>query len=124
MRLYLILLLLFTASVVQAQLTNSPNSPLKLTPITNSLPSQAGQSMEAQTALGGLHRINLTELKPNEIAQGKFVFSGIAVEAVKKSNPLQLINPLAPADYGSPDDNIVRDPTTHRVGFKLFAIRF
>ncbi len=121
MRLCLILLLLAAAFAVEAQSTNAP---LKMAPITNAPPSQAGQSLEAQTALGGLKGLTLNELKPNEIAAGKLVFSGIAVEAVKKSNPLQLINPLAPPQYGSPDDNIVRDPTSHRTGLKFFAIRF
>jgi hypothetical protein len=79
--------------------------------------------MEAQTSLGG-HGINLTELKPNELPAGRFIISGITVEAVKQRNPLQLINPLAPAHYGSSDDNIVRDPTAHRTGLKIFALRF
>jgi hypothetical protein len=121
MRLSLILLLLSGACAVQAQSTNAP---LKMVPMTNSLAGQSDQSMEAQTALGSLHDISLAELKPNEVKQGKFIFSGIAVEAVKQRNPLQLINPMAPPQYGSPDENIVRDPTTHRVGLKIFAIRF
>ena len=121
MRLFLILLLLSGACAVQGQSTNAP---IKVVPVTNSPPSQAGQSMEAQTALGGLHGMNLTELKPNELPAGRFIISGIAVEAVKQRNPLQLVNPLAPPQYGSPDDNIVKDPTSHRVGLKVFAIRF
>ena len=80
--------------------------------------------MEAQASLGGLHGINLAELKPNELPAGRFIISGISVEAVKQRNPLQLINPLAPPQYGSPDDNMVRDPTSHRTGLKIFAIRF
>ncbi len=121
MRLCLVLLLLAGAFAVQAQSTNAP---LKLVPVTNAVPSQTGQSLEAETALGGLQGLSLNELKPNEIAAGRFVFSGIVVEAVKKGNPLQLVNPLAPPQYGSPDANIVRDPTWHRTGLKLFAIRF
>jgi hypothetical protein len=73
--------------------------------------------------LGG-HGINLAELKPNELPAGRFIISGITVEAFKQRNLLQLINPLAPARYGSPDDNIVRDPTAHRTGLKIFALRF
>ena len=121
MRLFLILLLLSGTCAVQGQSTNAP---LKVVPVTNAPPTPIGQSLEAQTALGGLHGMNLGELKPNELPAGRFVISGIAVEAVKQRNPLQLVNPLAPPQYGSPDDNIVKDPTRNRVGLKVFAIRF
>ena len=121
MRLLLILLLLSGTCAVQGQSTNAPS---KVVPVTNAVPSQTGQSMEAQTALGGLHGMNLSELKPNELPAGRFIISGIAIEAVKQPNPLQLINPLAPPQYGSPDDNIVKDPIRHRAGLKVFAIRF
>jgi PPE-repeat protein len=121
MRLFLIVLLLSAACAVRGQSTNAP---VTVVPITNAAPSQTGQSMEAQASSGGQHSVALTELKPNELRAGRFVISGIAVEAVKQRNPLQLINPLAPSQYGSPDDNIVRDPTRHRVGLKVFAIRF
>jgi hypothetical protein len=120
MRLVLILLLFSAACAVQGQSTNAP---ITMVPKTNSPASQSGQSMEAQTSLGG-HGINLAELKPNELPAGRFIISGITVEAFKQRNLLQLINPLAPARYGSPDDNIVRDPTAHRTGLKIFALRF
>jgi hypothetical protein len=118
----LMLLLLFSALAVQAQSTNAP---LIKMPLTNTVPRLAGESLEAQTIGTGLPGLNLNELKPNEIARGRFLYSGIAVELLKKRNPLQLINPIAPPEYGSPDDNIVRDPPSGKVrGFKLFAIRF
>lgn len=121
MRLLLMLLLVSGACAARAQSTNTP---IKIVPKTNSPPNQTAQSMEAQTALGGLHGMRFMELKPNEMQAGKLVVSGIAVEAVKQRNPLQLINPLAPPQYGAPDDNMVRDPTHHRTGLKIFAIRF
>jgi hypothetical protein len=47
------------------------------------------------------------------------------VEVVRTSNLLQLINPLAPAKYGSGEDNTLRDSFTGRAtGWKLFSIRF
>jgi hypothetical protein len=69
--------------------------------------------------------ITLKPSKPNEITAGRITLSGIVVEAVKIDNPLQLINPFAPASYGSAEDNTVRDPLTGKAsGLKVFAIRF
>jgi hypothetical protein len=65
------------------------------------------------------------EAQPNEIVHGKISYSGIAVEVLKTGRPLQLINPFAPAKYGSPGDNVLRDPITKKVrGWKLFSINF
>lgn len=54
--------------------------------------------------------------KPNQIVSGGRTYSGIAVQVVKTDNLLQLINPFAPAKYGSGEDNLVadRDPITGR----------
>ncbi len=46
------------------------------------------------------------QAKPNEIGLGKLSFSGIAVQLLKAENPLQLLNPAAPAQYGSGMDNL------------------
>jgi hypothetical protein len=56
---------------------------------------------------------------------GKLTYSGIAVQAVKAKNPLQLFNPAAPARYGSGLDQLVR----YRFSgtgplLKLFSIDF
>ena len=65
------------------------------------------------------------EAKANEIASGQVTYSGIAVELLKTRNPLQLINPAAPAKYGAPEDNVLRDPISGRVsGWKIFSIGF
>ncbi len=45
--------------------------------------------------------------KPNELTAGKLTYSGVIVQAIKAKNPLQLINPAAPASYGSGQDNVV-----------------
>ena len=45
--------------------------------------------------------------KPNQITRQKRTYSGIAVQVVKARNPLQLINPFAPAEYGSGEQNLV-----------------
>ena len=119
---YLLLLLLFGAFAAKAQSTNAPSVSAST---TNSIARPAGQPLQAQTSGRGMPAIGLNQLKPNEMAHGKFVYSGITVEAVKKRNPLQLINPLASPEYGSPEDNLVRDRMNGRVtGLKIFAIRF
>jgi hypothetical protein len=67
----------------------------------------------------------LKEVKPNEIVSGKVTYSGITIEAIKTGRPFQLLNPVAPAQYGSPEDNLVRNPINNRiVGLKFFAVRF
>ena len=63
--------------------------------------------------------------KPNETKSKKVTYSGIAVQTAKADRPLHLINPAAPAAYGSGENNIARDPITQKVsGLKLFAISF
>jgi len=122
MKRFLILLSFFGGFAVMAQ-TN--NAPLAKGPATNSAPVQSSQSLQAQASVRTPPTITLNQAKPNEIIRGKASYSGIAVEAAKKRKLLQLINPAAPAEYGSPEDNLVRDPINGRVeGLKIFAIRF
>ena|SRR3974390_784858 len=119
-----LVLLLFLCGALAAN-AQSTNAPTVNSAATNSVARQSGQALQVQTGEKGLSSITLNELKPNEIAKGRFLYSGISVEVVKKRNPLQLINPLAPAEYGSPEDNVVRDPINGRgTGLKIFAIRF
>jgi len=66
----------------------------------------------------------LDERRPNEIKAGKLTYSGIAVEAVKVDNPLQLINLAAPVHYGFAEANLVRDPVARPSGLKIFSIAF
>ena len=65
------------------------------------------------------------EEKPNEILTDRVGFSGIAVQLVKTDNPVQMVNPAAPARYGTPEDNTLRNPIDGKVlGLKIFSIRF
>ena len=69
--------------------------------------------------------LSSTETKPNELLSGQLTYSGIAVELLNTRNPLQLVNPAAPAQYGSGEDNVLRDPISGRVsGWKIFSIEF
>ena len=69
--------------------------------------------------------LRLDEKKPNEIKVGPLSYSGIAIEAIKLDNRLQLINPAAPVEYGFAEANLVRDPVNGRVsGLKIFSLKF
>jgi hypothetical protein len=68
---------------------------------------------------------SFSQPKANEIVRGKVVYSGVAVQVVKTRAPLQLVNPAAPPQYGSAQDNVLRDPITGRSeGLKFLSIRF
>ena len=62
--------------------------------------------------------------KPIKLRRGNVTYSGILVEMVKTDNWLELINPAAPPQYGSSEDNVVRDTQTGREGLRLFSIGF
>src|SRR5215813_2741611 len=74
--------------------TNSPSGTT-----TESLVSEGWVAKSREAALS-------FELKPNEIRVGHLTLDGAAIEVAKVDNPLQLLNPFAPAKYGSPEDNI------------------
>jgi hypothetical protein len=85
----------------------------------------ADKAFESSGAQRGKPTPRFGQAKPNEIVRGKVVYSGVAVQLVKTSNPLQLINPAAPPQYGSAEDNVLRDPTTGRAaGLKFLSLRF
>jgi hypothetical protein len=55
----------------------------------------------------------------------KATYSGALVQLSKADNPLQLINPFAPARYGSGFSNLSIDPATGRSqGISLLTIRY
>lgn len=79
----------------------------------------------ATTQIGKKRQSLAQDEKPNEILKEKVGYSGIAVQLVKTDNPVQLISPAAPAKYGSPEDNTLRNPIDNKVlGLKIFAIKF
>ena len=64
---------------------------------------------EFNAQLGKTSSLAASEVKPNQIVKDGVTYSGIAVQLLKTDNPLQLINPLAPPQYGSPEDNVMPD---------------
>jgi len=88
-------------------------------------PAEGGLTSELTAQLGKAGSRPSQAAKPNETVKGPITYSGIAVQLLKTDNALQLINPAAPSRYGSPEDNVMRDPLSGKVsGWKLFSIRF
>jgi hypothetical protein len=94
--------------------------------LTNAPPLRPDTSVDSHIIVSpAATLLTLQEPKANEITKGSLTYSGIVIEAVKTKRPLQLLNPVAPRNYGSAEDNIVRDPIHQKVtGLKLFSIRF
>jgi hypothetical protein len=94
--------------------------------VTNTPPAREQPSTQTELAARPLETLpQFTEQKPNEIRAGRLTLEGITVEAVKTDNPLQLLNPFAPSQYGEAEDNVLRDPISGRIsGLKLFSVRF
>jgi hypothetical protein len=86
--------------------------------------TEAGDKPAAIYSLG----LELRPIKPINVVQSKaypgIEYSGSLVQATR-SNPLQLINPFAPAIYGNGEANTVLNPVTKAAeGLKLFQISF
>jgi hypothetical protein len=125
MKTILALILLLLTCTAEAQSTNAPQPQTVSTnnPATGAVPNGLNLGTGATVS-----RFNLevpAATKPNEVVKGNVTLSGSAVEAVKTKRPLQLLNPLAPAQYGSPEDNVARDSVNGKTtGLKIFAIKF
>lgn len=93
---------------------------------TNGVASHAQSSAQKEVIGPALTALPQLSQKPlNQLQLGGFTAEGIAIQAAKTPNPLQLLNPTAPADYGPAEANVVRDPITRRVsGLKIFSLRF
>ena len=93
----------------------------------NARPADTEESLESQLT-AGLAKASASASdreKPNEIMKGGVTYSGIAVQLLKTGNPLQLLNPAAPPQYGSAEDNVIRDPFTGTASaWKIFSIQF
>ena len=136
MKTLVFLLLLGSATGLLAQTTNQPlhktvpHRAIAAVVPTNApavtYPANTNSASAVQTPTTGWEgALTWRQPKPNEIVAGKLTYSGSVIEAVKTRRPWQLFNPLARAQYGSPEDNLARDPVNGRVeGLKVFAIHF
>lgn len=121
MKLFLSMLLALFAATVSAQ-TNSPAPVIAVTnSVTISTPAVNEGSVSVK-AMQSLEQNKPVPPPPNEIKTGKGVYSGVLPQAAKSDNPLQLVNPAAPKEYGDAKDNTVFDPRTGEAqGVKLFS---
>jgi len=125
MKTLLALSLVLVSIAIHAQSTNAPQPQTVST--NNTTKAGSDNSILNTLPSSTVPRFNfeLPAPKPNEIVKGNVTLSGSAVMAVKTKRPLQLLNPLAPPQYGSPEDNVARDPINGKVtGLKIFAIKF
>jgi hypothetical protein len=138
MKKWYVLLASFTLISAQAQSTNPPSrtalSPPAQVSLTPRAPDQIEPSQPENVDAGLQAQLGrpvppvvlaLQQPKPNEIVSRGFTFSGIAVHVAKTENLLQLINPAAPAEYGSAEDSLVLDPIdVQPSGLKVFSFQF
>ena len=111
MKTFIILTVLLAANTMWAQLGPAGRE------FSKPAPNLAGEAADLKPGL----------LKPNEIAgtRADVTYSGILVQVKKTDNPLQLINPFAPAEYGYGEQNFSRDITPRREGgLKFFSIDY
>ncbi|HSH92932.1 MAG TPA: hypothetical protein VK968_02165 [Roseimicrobium sp.] len=85
----------------------------------------AQQTFEAKESREKKQNTLHSPKNPNApIQMRKATYDGALVKA-SRGNPLQLINPFAPAEYGTAEDNVVRDLSGKKVeGVAVFRIRF
>ena len=113
MKLFLAAIALFTVVGVRAQYV--PETPAEDAMQTSILQRTAPSRQESLT---------LQQQPANEIQSNGRTYSGSIVELIKTRQPLEMINPAAPAKYGTAEDNTVMDFSGRGTGLKLFAIQF
>ncbi len=75
--------------------------------------------------LEGAPELTFYQTKANELAFAQYTLSGVAVQIIKAKNPLQLLSPAAPSEYGSGWDNVEWFPASGNGPMvKLFSISF
>jgi len=59
-------------------------------------------------------------------AEARPQVTGVIARAIRTGNPLQMLNPMAPAKYGTAEENVVLDPDVPGKwdGIKLLGISF
>jgi len=81
-----------------------------------------GEGSVSMKAVQSLEQHKPVPPKPNEIKTDSGTYSGVLPQLVKTDNPLQLVNPAAPEEYGKAKDNTVYDSRDGKAqGIKLFS---
>ena len=104
---------IFTSSLIAASLFLSHGSAAARTKY---------HSLHAMTFTFRHHAVE-TRRQPVEL---KPEITGVIPRAIRGGNPLQMLNPFAPAKYGTAEENSVLDPniTGQGDGIKLFSLSF
>ncbi len=114
-----------TANAQQAKTAAPKTEPVKAQPAKPESSKTEASAQAVATQVAKKRQSLVQNEKPNEIIGEKVSYSGIAVQLAKGDNPLQLVNPAAPARYGTPEDNTLRNPIDNKViGLKIFSIKF
>ena len=75
-----------------------------------------------RSPIGKQQPVRPTGVKPAPVTQTR-EYEGAVPRGVRGGNPLQMLNPLAPARYGTSAQGIIYEPYTWKWnGFKLFEI--
>lgn len=92
----------------------------------------SGQNVHATTPLQRFertatftHRHRAVETQPSQLELRPEV-AGVIPRAIRGGRPLQMLNPFAPAKYGTAEENVVLDPDVpgRANGIKLFSFTF
>lgn len=111
---------MFMAATGRSQ--NTQTTPGETPPLRDSIESEVNREIWRQSQ--GASPLFPPTPKANEITINGVTYAGSLVE-MAKGNPLQMVNPAAPPQYGSPIDNVTWSLTWQRVtGLRLFSIQF
>jgi len=118
-----ILIVVLGLSAVSGWAQTDPTKPKPAA--TNAVELATPPVTEGSVSLKAVQSLKQTPpvpLKPNEIKTEKGVYSGVFPQVSKTDNPLQLVNPAAPKEYGDAKDNTVYDDRTGQAqGIKIFS---
>ena len=75
-----------------------------------------------RSPIGQQQPVRPTGVKPPPVTEGR-TYEGSIPAGVRGGNPLQMLNPKAPAQYGTAHDHVIYEPYTWKwKGIKLFEI--
>ena len=82
------------------------------------------QHVRSHSTTLGQRRHSVQTHRP--VAEARPQVTGVIARAIRGGNPLQMLNPLAPAKYGTAEENVVLDPDVPGKwdGIKLLSISF
>jgi hypothetical protein len=113
-------ILALTTGMVFAQGQNPASAPAPV-------PAQGQLSTTVLTTTTATGEVRTTILKPRVPAAAPLVpTEGVVQVAIRQGNPVQLINPVAPARYGNGQEHVMHDPNDpgKPKGISLFAWSF